>query len=59
MLKELVSMCKEGIFVSLKFNVYDTKEKKTKVREMIRKVVEVTKVYKSQNIPVVYEDLNL
>ena len=52
-------MCSEGIFVSLAFNVYDTKEKKTKVKEMIRKVVEATKVYKSQNIPVVYEDLNL
>ena len=56
--RELVEQTAEGAFLLLRCTAYDTKEKKTRVDDVLVKVINSMQLYRSQNIPVIHEELN-
>jgi hypothetical protein len=54
----LVEQTREGAFLLLRCTKYDTKAKKQDVEEVILKVINSMQLYRSQNIPVIHEELN-
>ena len=57
-LRQLVEQTREGAFLLLRCTKYDTKAKKQDVEEVILKVINSMQLYRSQNIPVIHEELN-
>ena len=57
-LKNLVEQTREGAFLMLRCMAYDTNEKKSRINDIVSKVINSMQLYRSQNIPVIHEELN-